>query len=146
MGEGVRVRSPVADDGAVTDLDGLDRVHDLLAELQDAVREKDLSASLALFTEDAALLGTAAANLDRDTASAYLARVFDQPGHVSWDWDTIAVLDSRAGAITFVALGTVSLVGDPDHPASDPIRLTGLVVEDGDRWRLRLFHGSIPAG
>ena len=45
MGEGVRVRSPVADDGAVTDLDGLDRVHDLLAELQDAVREKDLSAS-----------------------------------------------------------------------------------------------------
>jgi SnoaL-like domain len=25
-----------------------------------------------------------------------------------------------------------------------PIRMTGLAVRDGERWRLRQFHGSIP--
>jgi len=36
----------------------------------------------------------------------------------------------------------VSLAGsDPDNPSSDPIRLTGLAVEDGGRWRFGSFTG-----
>jgi uncharacterized protein (TIGR02246 family) len=130
----------------VTDSDALDLVHDLLDDLQGVVRAKDLAAALGLFTEDAALLGTAAASLDRDAVSRYLMRVFDQTGYVSWEWETISVLDARPGAITFVALGTVAMEDDPDDESSDPIRLTCLAVEEGERWRLRLFHGSVPAG
>ena len=128
----------------MTDHDVLERVRSLLSDLQRAVRAKDHAAVLDLFTEDAALLGTAAANLDREAVSSYVARVFDQTGYVHWEWDTVTVLDARPGAVTFVALGTVSLAGDPDDDSRDPIRLTCLAVEDGERWRLRLFHGSVP--
>ena len=130
----------------MTDSDALDLVRNLLHDLQGAVRAKDHRAALGLFTEDAALLGTAAASLDRDAVSSYLMRVFNQTGYVSWEWETISVLDARPGAITFVALGTVAMEGVPDDDSRDPIRLTCLAVEERDRWRLRLFHGSIPAG
>jgi len=128
----------------VSDTEDVDRVRALLEDLQAAVRAKDLAATLELFTEDAALLGTAAANLDRTAVTGYLARVFDQPGYVLWDWRTVSVVDARPGALTFVALGVVSLAGDPGGRASDPVRLTCLAVDDGERWRLRVFHGSVP--
>jgi uncharacterized protein (TIGR02246 family) len=138
-------QSDVGDDRPVTESDAPALVRHLLDDLQDAVRVKDVAATLDLFTEDAALLGTAGHGLDRDAVSDYLMRVFDQTGYVSWDWQTVSVLDARPGAVTFVALGTVAIAGDPDVDSSDPIRLTCLAVEDSERWRIRLFHGSVPA-
>lgn len=120
-------------------------VHQLLGDLQRAVSGKDHDAALELFTQDAALIGSAAANLTRDATSAYLARVLDQTGHLRWDWDEVVVVDSREDAITFVALGTVRLEGDPADDGPRPIRLTCLAVREQESWRLRLFHGSIPA-
>jgi uncharacterized protein (TIGR02246 family) len=130
----------------VTSFDPYALVLDLLGELQKVVRAKDHEAALDVFTEDAALLGTAAANLGRSAVSNYLAAVYGQAGYIRWDWETVSVLDVRAGAVTFLALGTVGLddVGADDYPR-DRMRLTCLAVEDGERWRLRLFHGSIPA-
>ena len=128
----------------MTDTDSSDLVRTLLEDLQRAVRRKDHETALDLFTEDAALLGTAAANLDRDAVSRYLAQVFEQTGYVRWSWAEISVLDSRPGAITFVALGFVRMEGDPQDDSVNPIRLTCLAVEERERWRLRLFHGSIP--
>lgn len=130
----------------VTDSDVFGLVRELLDDLQRAVRTKDHGTALDLFTEDAALLGTAAANFDRDAVSNYLALVFDQTGYVRWDWEEISVLDSRPGAITFVALGSVRMEGDSEGNSTSPFRLTCLAVEESERWRLRLFHGSIPAG
>ena len=46
------------------------------------------------------------------------------------------MLDVRPGAVTFVALGTVALKGDPDSAAEDPIRLSCLAVDEGGSWRL----------
>jgi uncharacterized protein (TIGR02246 family) len=135
----------LGDDRRVTDSEVFDLVRELLDDLQRAVRTKSHATALDLFTEDAALLGTAAANLDRDAVSNYLALVFAQTGYVRWDWEEISVLDARPGAITFVALGSVRLEGDPEDDSTSPIRLTCLAVEESERWRLRLFHGSIPA-
>ena len=135
----------VGDDQPVTEPDALDLAHRILVDLQDAVRAKDHDRALGLFTQDAALLGTGAASFGREGVSSYLALVFDQTGFVHWAWDTVSVLDVRPGALTFVALGTVSLEGDPDSEARDPIRLTCLAVEEGGQWRLRVFHGSVPA-
>ncbi len=128
------------------DSDPVARANALLEELQQAVRAKDHAGALDLFTEDAALLSTTAANLDRDAVSDYLGLVLGQEGYVRWDWDEVCVLDARPGAVTFVALGSVRMEGDPDDDRASPIRLTCLAVEEGDRWRLRLFHGSLPAG
>jgi uncharacterized protein (TIGR02246 family) len=135
----------LSEDQRVTYSDVIDLVHELLDDLQRAVRAKSHAAALDLFTEDAALLGTAAANLDRDAVSNYLALVLDQTGYVRWDWEEISVLDSRPGAITFVALGLVRLEDHPEDDSPSPIRLTCLAVEETERWRLRLFHGSIPS-
>jgi uncharacterized protein (TIGR02246 family) len=129
----------------VTEPEAVELVNRILGDLQDAVRAKDRARALGLFTPDAALLGTGAASFGRDAVSSYLELVFGQRGFVQWVWDTVSVLDVRPGAVTFVALGTVSLEGDPDSAAEDPIRLTCLAVEEDGRWRLRMFHGSVPA-
>ena len=120
----------------------IDRASALLDDLQAAATAQDVARTLDLFTEDAVLLGTAAANLDRHEISSYLARVFDQPHGIRWEFEVVRVVDSRPGVVTFVALGTVGFDG-PDE-SRDPFRLTCLAVDDGDRWRLRHFHGSIP--
>ena len=54
-------RLVVGDDRGVTDSDAVDLVRRILGDLQDAVRSKDHARTLALFTQDAALLGTGAA-------------------------------------------------------------------------------------
>jgi ketosteroid isomerase-like protein len=120
----------------------------VLDDLQDAAMAKDHAAMLALMTDDVVLFGTAAANLDRAAAADYLRAVVEQDGVIRWDWETVQVVEARTGAIVFVALGTVGLDGaDVQQDAErQPIRLSALVVDDGDRWRLRHFHGSIPAG
>jgi uncharacterized protein (TIGR02246 family) len=128
---------------AVTSEDQVDRPQTLLGELQAAAAGQDLPRMLDLFTSDAVVLGTAAANLDRTSIEEYIARLFEHPYVVGWDFETVKVVDSREGAITFVALGTVGFVGSGEP--REAFRLTCLAVDDGDRWRLRLFHGSIPA-
>lgn len=129
----------------MTDTDPRAVAQQLLDALQEAVRAKDHAATLALLTDDVALLGTAAANLDQDAVSAYLQAVFEQAGYVHWEWETVSVVDVRPGAITFVALGSVGLDEGADDYVRDSMRLTCLAVEDAGRWRLRLFHGSVPA-
>ena len=105
----------VGDDQRVTEPDALDLAHAILVDLQDAVRAKDHDRALGLFTQDAALLGTGAAEL-RPRRGEQLPRAGLRPdaGSVHWAWDTVSVLDVRPGAVTFVALGTVSLEGHPD--------------------------------
>ena len=120
---------------------------DVLNDLQQAATARNHAAALGLMTDDIVLFGTASANLDRAAASEYLRVVFDQDGVIRWDWTTIQVVDARAGAITFVALGTVGLDdGGQDQRDAErvPIRLSALIVDEGDRWRLRHFHGSTP--
>jgi hypothetical protein len=46
-------------------------------------------------------------------------------------------------AVGFAAFGDVVLVEDGSEWRK-PIRMTGLAVREGGRWRLRQFHGSIP--
>jgi len=127
----------------VTDAEAEEQALALLSDLQAAAEHQDLARMLDLLTADAVLLGSGAANMDHSAIEAYLARLFEAPYVVRWDFETVHVLDSRESAITFVALGTVGFEGSGDP--RDAFRLTCLAVDDGDRWRLRLFHGSIPA-
>jgi ketosteroid isomerase-like protein len=119
----------------------------VLDDLQRAAVARDHAAALGLMTDDIVLFGTAGANLDRPSASEYLRLVFDQEGVIRWDWKTVQVVDARAGAVTFVALGTVGFHdGGQEQGEAErvPIRLSALIVDEGDRWRLRHFHGSTP--
>jgi ketosteroid isomerase-like protein len=122
-------------------VDATSLARSILAELQQAASARDTDALLDLLTGDVVLFGTVAANLDRTSSEAYIQLLMAQDATIAWDWETVQVVDERPGAVTFVALGTVGLSSDPGR---DPIRLTCLAVDDGDRWRLRHFHGSVP--
>jgi uncharacterized protein (TIGR02246 family) len=118
----------------------LDLVRHLLRDLQTAMRDRDPAAALDLFAEGASLLGTSATNLDREAVDDYLsALVLEPTGYPLWDWETVSVVDSRPGAITFVALGTVGWADDPADDSRTPMRLTCLMLENADRWRIGLF-------
>ena len=129
----------------MTSTASLTLVQQLLEEMQQAVRAKDHAAALDLFTHDATLVGTSAANLDAESISSYLVLILEHPGHLQWDWEQVSVLDARPGAVTFLALGSIRWADCPEDDGVDPIRLTCLAVEETDRWRLRLFHGSVPS-
>jgi uncharacterized protein (TIGR02246 family) len=132
------------DDRRVPTSEPLDLVRSLLHDLQTAMRDRDLAAALDLFTDGAALLGTSATNLGRQPVDEYLsALVLEPTGYPLWDWETVSVTDSRPGAVTFIALGTVGWADDPADDTRTPMRLTCLLLEDADRWRIGLFHGSV---
>ena len=126
----------------MTEWTDLDLAQGILNDLQSAATAHDLPAMLDLLTEDIVLLGSAAASLDRDAATAYVEQVLAYEYPLLWEFETVRVIDSRPEAVTFVALGSVGFDG-PDEPR-DPFRLTCLAVDEGDRWRLRHFHGSVP--
>ena len=119
----------------------LDVARSVLEELQDAFATHDLAVVLDLLTADAVVVGTAAANLDRPELEAYLGAIVDEEATIEWHYDTVRVVDARSDAVTFVALGNV---GWDDEDERDAFRLTALAVRDSGRWRLRLFHGSVP--
>ena len=126
--------------------DGDTIAHRLLEELQEAVTAKDVDRLLALFSDDPVLFGTTAANLDRQQTRRYLEMVVDQDGFIRWDFQDVVTLVSSPGLVSFAAVGTVGFDDATGRATGrrDAFRLTCVAVEEGDRWRLRHFHGSVP--
>ena len=126
--------------------DGEEAARGILDELQDAITARDLDRLARLFDDDVALFGTAAANVDRAATLAYLARVVDQDATIRWGWEQVVPLVSQRDVLAFAVVGSVGLDAVDGNPLGErqPFRLTCVAVADGERWRLRHFHGSIP--
>jgi len=127
----------------MSDDDPLAVAHSILGAIQAAAEAHDAEALLGLFTEDAVLVGTVAANLDRPAVEAYLHAVVGQDDTIRWNYETVQVVDSSNDTLTFVGVG---LVGWDEDDETDRFRLTCLVVRESAGWRIRLFHGSVPQG
>jgi uncharacterized protein (TIGR02246 family) len=119
----------------------------ILDQLQDAIAAKDLARLAELLDNDVVLFGTAAANVGRVATADYLARVVGQDGTIRWEWEQVLPLLDAPDLLVFAATGTVGLDDDQGRPtgARDVIRLTCVAVAQEGQWRLRHFHGSIPA-
>jgi uncharacterized protein (TIGR02246 family) len=118
----------------------------ILRELQDAIAAKDLDWLARLFADDVVVFGTAAESFDRSQTMAYLARVVAQEGTIRWEWNRVAPLVSVPGLLSFAVVGTVGFDDEVRKSDGDryAFRLTCVAVEEGGRWRLRHFHGSVP--
>ena len=118
----------------------------LLDEIQEATAAKDADKLADLFADDVVLFGTAAANIGRHETIAYLHRVLAQDGTIRWHWKQVEPLLAEPGVICFAVVGSVGFEFPGDEPdgARDAFRLTILAVEEGGRWRVRHFHGSVP--
>lgn len=115
----------------------------LLDELQDAVAAKDAERLAQIFDEDVAVFGTARANLDRDDSMAYLERVLAQDDVIRWDWTRVRPLVEEPTVLCFAVVGSVGFEGAAISDRDD-FRLSCVAVNDGVRWRIRHFHGSVP--
>ncbi|MGH8892283.1 MAG: nuclear transport factor 2 family protein [Actinomycetes bacterium] len=117
----------------------------ILARIQSAVDAKDADALIDLFDDTAVLVGTAGHGRRPEEVREYLTAVVAQPGSLSWEWRDVVVFHEGPGAIGFAGFGDI-VVADQDGEQRAPIRLTAFAVQSPAGWRLRQFHGSIPAG
>ena len=107
-----------------------DEARNFISTLQSAIDARDLDALVALFHDDAVLIGTSADARDRDAVVAYLTAVTE--GELfRWELGDIVPFHDDG----FAAFGEI-VSGD----LRAPFRLTLVVVEG----RVRSFHGSIP--
>ncbi len=113
----------------------------MLQTLQDLIDARDLDGLLDFF-DGGVLIGSSGDGRDRDGVRRYLDAVVHQPGELRWEWAEVIPFHSTDDALGFAAFGDVVVV-ENDSEWRKPIRMTGLAVRDGGRWRLREFHGSI---
>lgn len=104
----------------------------ILHALQAGIDARDRDALLALFHEDAVLIGTSGHAPDRDSVVAYLTAVTEgEP--FRWEYRDVVPFHDDG----FAAFGEI-VVGEQ----RSPFRLT-LVAVDG---KIRSFHGAVPWG
>jgi hypothetical protein len=118
--------------------------HAILDALQSAVDARDLEALQALFDDSAVLIGAAGDARDREALRGYLTAVVTQPGSLRWEWQEVVPFHEAADELGFAAFGEVVL-SEGDEEGRAPFRLTLFAVRTPQGWRVRQFHGSIPA-
>ena len=123
--------------------DGAEEARAVLRALQDLIDARDLDGLLELFADGGVLIATSGDGRDRAGVRRYLEAVVAQPGELRWDWAEVVPFHSAEDAVGFAAFGDVVLADDGSEWRK-PIRMTGLTVREGGRWRLAHFHGSIP--
>ena len=112
---------------------------ELVAELQAAIDASDSERLRLLFEDGAVLVGSSADARNPDALRAYLDAVA-AGDPFRWELDDYVVFHDEGGELGFAAFGEV-VQGD----RRAPFRMTIFAVETYGGWRIRHFHGSIPA-
>ena len=123
--------------------EGDEEARDVLRKLQELVDARDLDGLLELFEENSVLIGTSSDGRDRAGVRRYLEGVAGRAGELRWEWEQVVPFHRTPDTVGFAAFGDV-VVTENGAEWRQPIRMTGLAVRVGERWRLRQFHGSIP--
>jgi uncharacterized protein (TIGR02246 family) len=119
---------------------------DGLQELVSTLATRDVERVLALFTDNASLFGSEAAEfaIGKPALRVFLTELCGQPVTVRWEWE-ITAAGCDGDVVWFVAPAVAVLISD-DGPARrfDPYRLSGVLRRTGGRWLFELFNGSEP--
>jgi hypothetical protein len=125
--------------------DGESRGRIVLAALQAAVDSRDPDQLLILFDDEPSMLiGPSGDGRTPETRRDYLTAVATQPERLYWDWHEVIPFYETEEAVGFAGFGDVVVTSDEGDQRA-PIRATLLAVETGHGWRIKQFHGSIPA-
>ena len=90
------------------------------------------------------LIGTSGDGRTAASRKDYLTAVATQPERLFWDWREVIAFYETEEVIGFAGFGDVVVISDEGESRA-PIRATLLAVETSDGWRIKQFHGSIPA-
>lgn len=123
----------------------VDEARTILANLQAAVDAREVDALARVFDDGAVLIGTAGDGRDAEGLRRYLTAVATQPGSLRWEWEELVPFHQAEEMLGFAAFGEVVLEEDGVVQRA-PIRVTIFAVRHATGWRMRQFHGSIPAG
>jgi ketosteroid isomerase-like protein len=123
-------------------------VRDAVGELRAQLRLRDLEGALALFWENAVVLGSG----ERESADGldelreFFAALFTRPQ--TFGWSELEPLHTGGGdeLIWFVAPTTVVIEDEAGNAERLPYCASGVLeLAAGERWLFRLFNGSEPA-
>ena len=125
--------------------DGESRSRAVLRSLQTAIDSRDPGELLSLFADEPAMLiGTSGDGRTPATRRDYLTAVATQPERLFWDWREVVPFYETTDVIGFAGFGDVVVTSEEGEWRA-PIRATLLAVETSNGWRIKQFHGSIPA-
>ena len=111
----------------------------ILDEIQARLDSRDPELLNAFFQDDSVLIGSAGDGRNPERRRGYLDAVATgEP--FRWEWQEIAPFHESGDLLGFAAFGEL-VMGDERYP----MRATVLAARTPDGWRLRHFHGSIPA-
>jgi SnoaL-like protein len=125
--------------------DGESRARAVLCLLQAAVDSRDPHELLTLFEDEPAMLiGASGDGRTPALRKDYLTAVASQPERLFWDWHEVVGFYETEDVIGFAAFGDIVMVSEEGESRA-PIRATLLAIETSGGWRIKQFHGSIPA-
>jgi hypothetical protein len=123
--------------------DALAGAREILDAMQARVDGRDPEALIAFF-DHGVLIGASRDGRDAEGLRRYLTVVATQPERLRWDWQEVVPFHESEDSLAFAAFGEIVVASDEGEQRA-PIRGTFLAVRGADGWRLRHFHGSIPA-
>jgi ketosteroid isomerase-like protein len=116
----------------------------ILDSLQAAVDARDADALIALFDQPAVLIGAGGDGRNPEALHRYLTAVATQPESLRWEWREIVPFEQSPATLGFAAFGEL-VISDAGGDRRAPFRLTLFAVKTPGGWRIRQFHGSVPA-
>jgi ketosteroid isomerase-like protein len=124
-----------------------DIVEDFLVDFVARLRARDLDGVLSLFSDEAALFGSEAAETARGAVGLreFFSGLFTQPSTYGWTWEQ-PVAARHNDILWFVAPATAEMLSASGDKQSVNYRLSGVLREvPRTGWALELFNGSEPA-
>ena len=123
-------------------------VMEVLDKFSDACTRRNLEEVVGLFAPDADIVVVASEADQRwsgvKEVKAFFERLFSRPVVYSFSWDWYRVWS--AGSVSWVMTEGAEHLKGEDQQASFPYRMSAVLEQRNEEWRLMLLHGSEPAG
>ncbi|GEP34316.1 hypothetical protein NSZ01_20840 [Nocardioides szechwanensis] len=123
--------------------DGVATARAVLDRLEAGIAAGDLSLLSELCAGDVVLFGSSRASFGHEETVGYLELVA-QANTIKWLLDRWSVIHQDDEQLLVAAVGQVEF-DDGTGPQRADFRLTLWLVREDGEWRLRHFHGSVPA-
>jgi len=113
----------------------------------EAFNKRDLNACLAFFAPDPDVVVIGTGGDEKCIGLAEIKAIFErafaqfEDASVRFGWHSV----SAAGSVAWVAANVILRVKTSGREISEPLRLTVVLEQRGDRWLVVQWHDSLPA-
>ena len=122
-------------------------VMNVVKQCFEAFNKRDLNACLAFFAPDSDVVAIGTGGDERCIGLAEIKAIFErafaqfEDASVKFGWHSV----SAAGSVAWVAADVILRVKTSGREISEPLRLTVVLEQRGDKWLVVQWHDSLPA-